>query len=62
MNSNNRLVTILSIVSALLVIAGCVLSYALFRSEERKEEVEELMALEREEMLNDLATAQVQSS
>ena len=60
MNSNNRLVTILSIVSALLVIAGCVLSYALFRSEERKEEVEELMALEREEMLNDLATAQVQ--
>ena len=60
MNSNNRLVTILSIVSVLLVIAGCVLSYALFRSEERKEEVEELMALEREEMLNDLATAQVQ--
>ena len=60
MNSNNRLATILGIVSVLLLIAGCILSYALFRSEERKEEVEELMALEREEMLNDLASAQVQ--
>lgn len=58
--NNKRIITILSIVSVILVIAGCVLSFALFRSEERKEEVEELMALEREEMLNDLASAQVQ--
>ena len=57
---NNRIIKILSIVSALLVILGCVLAFALFKSEERKEEVEELMALEREEMLNDLTTAQVQ--
>jgi hypothetical protein len=60
MNKSNRVITILSIVSVVLVIIGCVLSFALFKSEERKEEVEVLMALEREEMLNDLASAQVQ--
>lgn len=60
MDKKNRVITILGIVSAILLILGCVLSFALFRSEERKEEVEELMALEREEMLNDLASAQVQ--
>lgn len=60
MNNKNRIIIILGIVTALLVIIGCALGFALFRSEERKEEVEELMALEREEMLNDLTSAQVQ--
>ena len=53
-------IIILSILTALLLGAGIYLWIELRNSEARNVEAQELMALEREEMLNDLTTAQVQ--
>lgn len=53
-------IIILSILTALLLGAGIYLWIELRNSEARNIEAQELMALEREEMLNDLTTAQVQ--
>lgn len=50
----------LSVAAAILLIAGIYLGVALHNSEAHNAEVQELMALEKEEMLNDLATAQLQ--
>lgn len=50
----------LSIISAILLIAGIYLFAALRGSKADLIEVKELVALEKEEMLNDLATAQIQ--
>lgn len=50
----------LSAAAAILLIAGIYLGVALHKSEAHNAEVQELMALEKEEMLNDLATAQLQ--
>lgn len=59
--------TILAIVSALLLIGIIVVSVFLFRSEkesetimQEKQEMEELVALEKEEMMNDLTRAQTE--
>lgn len=59
--------TILAIVSALLLIGIIVVSVFLFRSEkesetimQEKQEMEELVALEKEEMMNDLTKAQTE--
>ncbi len=53
-------IIVLAIVSVLLFITGGYLLFALDRSEQRNIEAQELMALEREEMLNDLTSAQIQ--
>ena len=53
-------IIVLAIVSVLLLITGGYLLFALDRSEQRNIEAQELMALEREEMLNDLTSAQIQ--
>lgn len=59
--------TILALVSALLLIGIIVVSVFLFRSEkesetimQEKQEMEELVALEKEEMMNDLTKAQTE--
>lgn len=53
-------IIVLGIVSALLLTTGCYLLFELNKSEQRNVEAQELMALEREEMLNDLTSAQIQ--
>ena len=59
-NKNRTTVIVLSIVLVIALLTGGYLWVALQNSEAQNQEAQELMALEREEMLNDLTSAQIQ--
>ena len=61
MKDKKRIVIIaLSAAMAILLVTGCCLWIALRKSQAYNIEIQELMALEKEEMLNDLTSAQIQ--